>query len=221
MPEDAAPRFRRSEHETRLVYFSLPMSLNYQRNSYALWQAATRTISDPKTREVFCVKNSSRMSPAQLRKNLLRHKLALQPNKHVDTWHRLAKCFDSHWGSIAGFLNHCDHDFKKMQQIVQVERKKEFPYLSGPKIFHYWSFILDEYCDVRLKNRHLIEIAPDTHVIQSSVRLGVLSPLESKKLSRDQISARWRDLLSDTAITPIDMHSPLWFWSRNSFSVEL
>lgn len=34
MPEDSSPSF--SDEETRLVYFTFPMSLNYQRDSYKL-----------------------------------------------------------------------------------------------------------------------------------------------------------------------------------------
>ena len=36
MPEDSSPDFSESNSEVRLVYFTLPMSLNYQRDSYKL-----------------------------------------------------------------------------------------------------------------------------------------------------------------------------------------
>lgn len=99
--------------------------------------------------------------------------------------------------------------------------KKQFPYLSGPKIFNYWSWIMCEYGKIPMKNTQFIDIAPDTHVIKSSVKLGVITELESKTLKRDQISQRWRELLKDTNITPIQMHAPLWFWSRNNFAFKV
>jgi hypothetical protein len=37
MPEDSKPNEFKNQEE-RLVYFTLPMSLNYQRNSYTLWE---------------------------------------------------------------------------------------------------------------------------------------------------------------------------------------
>jgi hypothetical protein len=221
MPEDAAPKFTKAQMEERLVYFTLPMSLNYQRNSYSLWEAATRAYRDKAAAKVFSVKKSALMPEEELRSILLKHKVALQPNKHVDTWKRLATVFHENWGSIGNFLEESDHDFRKIQQIIQKDLKPKFPYLSGPKIFHYWSFILTEYAGVNLKNRDFIEIAPDTHVVQSSVKLGVLDPAEAEALSRDEISLRWRNLLKNSEITPIDMHSPLWFWSRNSFQYKL
>ncbi len=39
MPEDENPGFSKDSMENYL-YFTLPMALNYQRNSYTLWEAA-------------------------------------------------------------------------------------------------------------------------------------------------------------------------------------
>ncbi len=39
MPEDDNPELERGTKENYL-YFTLPMALNYQRNSYKLWEAA-------------------------------------------------------------------------------------------------------------------------------------------------------------------------------------
>jgi len=108
-----------------------------------------------------------------------------------------------------------------LRDVVQKEYKKNFPYISGPKIFNYWCFIIQEYGKIKLKNSEYIEIAPDTHVTQASVRLGVITAQESVVLSKEKISARWRELLKGTGINPIEMHPPLWFWSRNDFKYRL
>jgi hypothetical protein len=55
MPEDSNPGFSDRDAELRIAYFTLPMALNYQRNSYKLWEAALKTYKDPKTRFVFDV----------------------------------------------------------------------------------------------------------------------------------------------------------------------
>ena len=105
--------------------------------------------------------------------------------------------------------------------MVQVKYKKGFPYLSGPKIFNYWSFILREYGNIKLKNKEYIEIAPDTHVIQCSVKLGVIEKDEVDNFSKDEISEKWRTALEGSGITSIEMHVPLWFWSRNGFIFKI
>ncbi len=216
MPEDTNPGF--AEEEPRLAYFTLPMALNYQRDSYRLWEAAKRTYEDKSTRPVFDVQKAASMETGTLREHLLRYRLALQPNRHIATWQTIAKTVAEKWGCLKALMAAADGDFLKLQAIIQKDHKRGFPYLSGPKIFHYWSFIIKTYGKVPLKNARYIDIAPDTHVTRCSVRLGIISEEEAKTLSKEQISERWRSLLQGTGIDPIDLHSPLWFWSRNGFS---
>lgn len=217
MPEDANPGFSDNETELRISYFTLPMALNYQRDSYKLWEAALKTFNDPQTKFVFDVTKASDASEEDVRTALMKYKLALQPNKHIQTWRTIAKTIQENWGSFENLMKVADSDFINLKHIIQVEYKKGFPYLSGPKIFNYWSFILGSYAGVQLKNRDGIDIAPDTHITQCSVKLSVITPEEALKLTKEDISKRWRELLSGSGIDPIDMHPPLWFWSRNGF----
>lgn len=217
MPEDSNPGFSDREREECLSYFTLPMALNYQRDSYKLWEAALKTFRDPETRFAFDVVEASSRSEDELRTALLMHRLALQPNKHIHTWRTIATTVQENWGSFENLMSATDGDFLKLRQIVQTDFKKGFPYLSGPKIFNYWSFIIATYGGVYLKNRDQIDIAPDTHVTQCSVKLEVITQAEAEKLSKENISERWREVLKGSGIDPIDMHPPLWFWSRNGF----
>lgn len=217
MPEDSNPVFKDTEIEERLSYFTFPMALNYQRDSYKLWESALKTFEDPETRFVFDVREAASRSEEDVRKALVKYKLALQPNKHISTWSTIAKTVYENWGSFRNLIEESDEDFLRLKQALQIDHKKGFPYLSGPKIFNYWSFILSTYGGVKLKNRDQIDIAPDTHITQCSVRIGVITKEEAEKLSKEQISVRWRELLAGSAVDPIDMHPPLWFWSRNGF----
>jgi hypothetical protein len=217
MPEDSNPGFKEGEREMRIAYFTLPMALNYQRDSYKLWEAALKTYNDPETQFVFDVGKVHKVSEDEVRKALMKYKVALQPNKHVSTWRTIAKTIYENWGDFVNFFKSVEEDFLNLKQIVKVDHKKGFPYLSGPKIFNYWSFIITTYGKVGLINRDYIEIAPDTHITQCSVKLGVITAEEANTLTKDAISEKWRQLLLDSGIDPIDMHSPLWFWSRNGF----
>lgn len=221
MPEDANPGFSDGDREWCLAYFTLPMALNYQRDSYKLWEAALKTFNDPQTKFLFNAPEAAKSSEEQVRRALMKYKLALQPNKHISTWWTIAKTVTEKWGSFANFLNQAEGDFLKLKQMVTVDNKKGFPYLSGPKIFNYWSFIVSTYSGERLVNRDQIDIAPDTHITQCSVKLGVITTKEAEALTKEMISVRWRDLLVESGINPIDMHPPLWFWSRNGFLFEI
>jgi len=221
MPEDSNPGFSEDEQELRLAYFTLPMSLNYQRDSYKLWESALDTFRDSECRIVFDAKESALMDSSKLRSLLSKHKIALQPNKHISTWQTIARAVFSNWNSFQELLKSADNDYLKLKQIIQKDYKRGFPYISGPKIFNYWCFILKQYGCVDLKNSEFIEIAPDTHVTKCSVLLGVITKEEAEKLSKEQISERWRSLLKGSRINPIDMHPPLWFWSRNDFKFKI
>ena len=59
MPEDTHPVFKTTEQ--KLSYFTLPMSLNYQRNSYTLWESAKKTCNDHETCSVFDVVGVAQM----------------------------------------------------------------------------------------------------------------------------------------------------------------
>ena len=221
MPEDSNPGIDKMDKESRLAYFTLPMALNYQRDSYKLWQAALKTFNDPETNFVFDVSEISASSEDEIRAALMKYKLALQPNKHIDTWKKIASTIINNWGSFNDLFELAKGDFLTLKKIITLDYKKGFPYLSGPKIFNYWSFIINTYGGVKLKNRNFIEIAPDTHITQCSVKLGVINSAEADTLSKDAISLRWREILEGSDIDPIDMHPPLWFWSRNGFIYKL
>lgn len=216
MPEEACPIFE--SEEEKIAYFTLPMALNYQRNSYDLWESALKTYLDSETRIVFNINEVAKMEVKELQKLLMKHKLALQPNKHTETWMRLCAAIKNNFGSFSKMLVVAEFDFLKLKELIQEKHKKEFPYLSGPKIFNYWCFILQRFVGVELKNSEFIEIAPDTHVVKCSIKLGVI---DSEKLTKEVISGRWREVLQGSGIKPIDMHSPLWFWSRNKFVFDI
>jgi hypothetical protein len=217
MPEDSNPGVESMNNESRLVYFTLPMALNYQRDSYKLWEAALKTYNDPKTHFVFDIAKVAVCSEDELRGALMKYKLALQPNKHIHTWHTISKSVYEHWKSFSNLLSVVENDFLKLKQLITIDYKKQFPYLSGPKIFNYWSFIISTYGCMKLVNRNFISIAPDTHITQCSVKLGVISAEEAEVLTKDAIAEKWKNLLEESGIDPIDMHPPLWFWSRNGF----
>ncbi len=221
MPEDSNPGFSDGEQEARLAYFTLPMGLNYQRDSYKLWEAALNSFKDSECGKVFDVGQVSAMDSAEIRALLSKYKIVLQPNKHVSTWQTISKTVFNKWGSFQNLLESADNNYLKLKQTIQKENKKGFPYLSGPKIFNYWCFILKSYGNVDLKNSHFIEIAPDTRVTKCSVLLGVITREEAEKLSKEKISERWRNVLEGSGINPIDMHPPLWFWSRNDFRFKI
>ncbi len=221
MPEDSNPHLRKNSDEN-LIYFTLPMALNYQRNSYKLWEAALLTWKDAKTKDVFCPETVLKMDDNTLSEKLTKYKVALQPNKQPQIWRMLCQTFQQNFGgSVKKFFEKFDFDVKLIKQHI-LQNKKSFPYLSGTKILNYWLYVMTQQSGFNFKNRKEISVAPDTHVLQASAKLGVVSDEELKKSNiRVIVSERWEKILSDTEFEPIDIHTPFWLWSRNGFVVEV
>jgi hypothetical protein len=76
------------------------MSLNYQRDSYKLWESVLQSFHDPETRKIFDISHSANLNEQQLRLLLTKHKIALQANKHIKTWTTISKTIYENWGSI-------------------------------------------------------------------------------------------------------------------------
>lgn len=180
MPEDANPHLDKSSLEN-YIYFTLPMALNYQRNSYKLWKSALNTYNDKETNFVFNPKICLEKSFEEVQYALIKYKIALQKQK-------------------------------------QKENKKKFPYLSGTKICNYWLYVIYQYTDRKYKNIDHLTVAPDTHIIQATYRLGLIT---NKELNKNDVQLivvdRWNELFKETKYNPIDIHTPLWLWSRNGF----
>ena len=217
MPEDSRPNLLRSSEEN-ILYLTLPMALNYQRNSYKLWESALLTWEDLETKTVFNPSQAINLNIDTLRQFLVKYKVALQQNKQPLIWQKLCQTFvDNYDGKVLNLLAKNDYRIDQILNEIQIEKKKYFPYLSGNKIANYWLFVLTQYTDLPFKNKDSLSIAPDTHICQASLKLGLSSINESPL----QVAEHWKVLLSNSGIYPIDIHTPLWLWSRGNFSFQV
>ena len=218
MPEDSNQGFEKGSLENYL-YFTLPMALNYQRNSYTLWESALKTYHDEETRFVFTPKLCLEKSFEEVQYALTKYKVALQRQKQTEIWIKLCETFvKSYNGDIRKLFDENDDDVDKIRNYVQVAHKKEFPYLSGTKICNYWLYVIYQYTDRKYCNIEKLTVAPDTHVCKATHKLGLITDEEfdSSNVQASVIRA-WEELLQNTEYKPIDVHTPLWLWSRNGF----
>lgn len=221
MPEDENPHLKK-ESKQNYMYFTLPMALNYQRNSYALWECANRMYADKEAKWVFDSKEVCLRSEELLKKYLVEYKVALQQNKQPIIWKRICETIENKLeGDIRNLFVINDYSVKRVKEYIQ-NNKKDFPYLGGNKICNYWLYVLEQYTNMEFADRENITVAPDTHVIQASKKLGVISEEESQLANIQNILAeRWENILIGTDFKPIDVHTPMWLWSRGKFKVDI
>lgn len=218
MPEDSNPNFAKESKEN-YNYFTLPMALNYQRNSYKLWESANFTWEDATTKFVFDTEKVKESSFEQVQQALTKYKVAMQQNKQTEIWIKLCNTINELFnGDIRNLFKINNYDIEKIKNYIQKENKSKFPYLSGNKICNYWLYVLYQYTDIKFKNIEKLTVAPDTHVVKASYRLGIIT---EKELTSNNVQLividRWNEILKDTKYNPIDIHTPMWLWSRNGF----
>lgn len=218
MPEDANPHLDKASAENYL-YFTLPMSLNYQRNSYTLWQSAEQTYYDKETKFVFYPQECLNRTFEEIQQALTKYKVALQKQKQTEIWLKLCETFVNRFdGDIRKLFDENDNNIEKIKSYIQLENKKAFPYLSGVKICNYWLYVIHQYTDRKFNNLEALTVAPDTHVCKASLQLGLITEEEYNSPNLQQIVIQaWKELFKDTEYNPIDIHTPLWLWSRNGF----
>lgn len=218
MPEDSNPQLEKSSIEN-YNFFTLPMALNYQRNSYKLWESAVQTYLDETTKFVFNVNEVLNRTTEEVKIALTKYKVALQQNKQTEIWIKLCQAIKSHFnGDIRKLFSLCEFDVNEIRNYIQITHKKDFPYISGNKICNYWLFVLSQYTDLQYKNLEELTIAPDTHVIQATKKLGIISQDEFNKPDVQKIVIKkWEVLLQGSEFCPIQLHTALWLWSRNGF----
>lgn len=211
------PGLPKSSRENYL-YFTLPPCINFQRSSPAMWASALATWNDSKTQYLFFPEKVARRSRERIQSDLCKHKLALQRNKHTDIWIAVSKAFHTHFKDDPRELfTTRDWDVAKILPTIQVDMRKEFPYISGPKMANYWLYILSHYTDATFKSMEEISIIPDTHVLQCSIQLGISQATHSPI----QVAEIWKELLTGQEVSPVQMHPVLWNWSRNNFRPEV
>jgi hypothetical protein len=203
------PDLPRGSRENYL-YFTLPVCINFQRSSPAMWAAALATYQDPATRHVFFPEKVAATDTERLRADLTCHKLALQPVRHTAIATTLHAFYQDDPRQVVA---EAEGDAAKLIHLLRVTHRQRFPYLSGPKLSNYWPYMLSYFTDAKLRNSQEISIIPDTHIIKSSVHLGLV-PAGARS---EQVEAAWRELLQGSDIAPSQVHSVLWHWSRNRF----
>ena len=100
------------------------MALNYQRNSYTLWESALKTYEDPETNFVFIPAKVINAEYEAVQKGLTKYRLALQKNKQTDIWLKLCQTFtELSDGSVIKFANNLDNDVNKIRHFMQYAKR--------------------------------------------------------------------------------------------------
>ena len=123
MPEDENPHLEKGSKQN-YMYFTLPMALNYQRNSYVLWECANRMYEDKEAQKVFDSKEVCIMQEQRLRDYLVEYRVALQPNKQPEIWKKICETIENKLeGDIRNLFIENEYSVKKIKEYIQKNKK--------------------------------------------------------------------------------------------------
>lgn len=122
MPEHENPGLPAGSREN-YMYFTLPMALNYQRNSYKLWECANRMYAEKPF--MYNSHDVCEMSPDDVKSVLTEYKVALQPNRQPVIWTTLCETVERDLnGDIRGLFSECDFKVAAVKARIEGSRKK-------------------------------------------------------------------------------------------------
>jgi len=231
MPEDLQPRWgsdlsasiiERGSYE-HLMFITLVVSIDYQRDADQLWEAGRKTFEDERTRWLFFPTELVRRDFPEVVGAMKVHKLAKKPQKDAGIWSRVSRSLhEFHDSSPQSIVEKCGRDAWKIFSLkFDSKFKGRFPYLSGDKIFPLWIRMLHDNAGVELKSLDRIPIPVDVHVARATFTTGCLIGEYRGTIAKifPRIDEAWRkaiELVRHPRLTyRLQLDEPLWHLSRH------
>jgi hypothetical protein len=223
MPEDVLPGGVKAGSLEHLLFITLTVAIDYQRDAVELWHAGRQTYADKTTRHLY---DPPAVYEARNRlvKDLQKHGLSRKPKRDAWIWATVTTTFLKKWGGDPRrFLMAYGYDAPTVRdhlvEDTHPQRGKEvadFPYLRGPKIAPLWLRMLRDNVKIELGRMADIPIPVDVHIARATAALGVIRGAASVRFAdvRPIIQAAWRDVAAGTPHIALDFDEPLWHLSK-------
>jgi hypothetical protein len=185
MPEDVIPETAKwgspipsieSTYE-HLMFITLVVSIDYQRDANQLWEAGRKTFEDDETKWLFYPSQLIKKSAEDIIKSMKKHKLSKKHTQDANIWRRVSTSFLEQYDSDPlNLIKECYHDAMKIyNKKFDLRFKTSFPFLSGNKIFPLWIRMLHDNIGIKLKNMDKIPIPVDVHIARATFTTGCLN----------------------------------------------
>ncbi len=97
MPEDIIPTGMIKGSLEHILFITLTVSIDYQRDASALWYSSRKTFEDPETRYLFNPKSLHKTSPRIIVKDMQKYKLSKKPKQDANIWRTVGATFYKKW----------------------------------------------------------------------------------------------------------------------------
>ncbi|OPX68324.1 MAG: hypothetical protein A4E38_01844 [Methanoregulaceae archaeon PtaB.Bin108] len=230
MPEDRPPAGVITGSLEHLLFLTLTVSIDYQRDAHALWDSARRTYEDPETRYLFDPAALQNVPFDRMMQDLQRHKLSKKIHHDTFIWRTVALTLLKKWGGDPrNFLAACDWNavtiLEHLRDDQHFDGKRltwDFPFLRGPKIGPLWVRMLRDNGKVEdISNLENVPIPVDVHVAKATLALGIVKGTYHGSLEGVYAFVRdaWKQGVCDVStgkrpMIALDVDEALWHLSK-------
>lgn len=230
MPEDVVPVGIERGSLEHLLFITLTVTIDYQRDAVSLWESSRKTYEDPETRYLFWPKSLHETPFQKIIEDMQKYKLSKKPFKDPKYWHTVGVTFYKKWGgNPSNFLENCDWDALKILKRLREDTHSfggkiiaDYPFLRGNKIGPLWIRILRDNVKIsNLKNLDKVPIPVDIHVAKATLSTGVVRGQFLGELDEifEYVRMAWFEsvkglYLKDRPMIALDVDEPLWNLSK-------
>jgi len=230
-PEDSMPKGITKGSLEHILFLTLTVSIDYQRDADALWSNSRLTFEDPNTHYLFEPLSLHKTPLQKVREDMRRYGLSQKPNKDAHIWRTVGVTFHKQWGGDPrNLLAACEWDavtvltrLKDSSHVWNGRRFVDYPYLRGNKIGPLWLRMLWDNADLtELQNLAKVPIPVDIHVARATLALGVVRGSYNGRLEElfKCVRIAWFESMNglrvgDRKMIALDVDEPLWHLSKH------
>jgi hypothetical protein len=242
MPEDILPKGVQKGSLEHILFITLTVSIDYQRDAEVLWASSRQTYEDPESLYLFNPQILHEAPFSKIVRDMQKYKLSKKPQQDAKIWHTVGVTFFKKWqGAPRNFLASCNWDAPLILTRLKVDshlengkRVLDFPFLRGDKIGPLWLRMLRDNAGliqinnmdeipmpIGIRNLDKIPIPVDIHVARATLSLGVVrgqykGPIDSLY---ETIRQAWFESVKGLNVDgrlmiALDVDEPLWHLSR-------
>ena len=230
MPEDTLPAGITKGSREHVLFITLTVAIDYQRDAAQLWESSRQSYEDQETHYLFDPRALSETEPSAVQRDMQRHALSQKPRKDAGIWRTVGVTFHKKWADDPRrFLSDCGWNaplvlsrLKGDSHLAHARPVADYPYLRGPKIGPLWLRMLRDNVGItHLANLNRVPIPVDIHVARATLCLGVVrgefeGPLEELF---SHVRQAWADsvgglVLRGRSVVALDLDEPLWHLSK-------
>jgi len=128
LPEAKPPDVQGISDYERIMFYTLTVSIDYQRSAKTLWDAARKTMEDEKTRWVFYPKSVSEKTLEELIHTLSQYKLSKKQNKDAKIWRTIClSLLELFEGDPRKLFEKYDYDALQIFNAMRSQYGKKIP----------------------------------------------------------------------------------------------